>query len=270
MTLLLPPPVDPGLLSRALEVGTRLAGDAAEVIAATADPRWRRDPATRRNPFDWVADTGRTLERHSRRVLREQFPGIPVIGEECRDSAVEGRQRWLVAPLDGAANYRTGLPLFGYGLALYDADGPVVGVVCDAARAEVCTAARGRGVRLHDLRRDDPAGSDVGPAPEAGPEGLPVCVESESHRRPSGIAPGPVRTLGAPALALTQVALGRAAGAVVQGHHDWQVAAGLALACEAGAVVLDGTGRPDPLPGGGLLVAAPSSATRLLHWWLEG
>jgi myo-inositol-1(or 4)-monophosphatase len=46
-----------------------------------------------------------------------------------------------------------------------------------------------------------------------------------------------------------------------------RVAAGLALALEAGAVVLDRHGRPDPIPTGGLLVAAPSTASVVLDRW---
>src|SRR5256885_1870115 len=73
-------PVDPGLLSRALEVAGRLANDATDVITATAGRGAR--PSSKDSPFDWVTDTDRTLERHTRRVLTAEFPGIPVVGEE--------------------------------------------------------------------------------------------------------------------------------------------------------------------------------------------
>src|SRR5436309_11725151 len=75
-----PRPVEPGLLSRALEVAGRLANDATDVITATAGRGAR--PGTKDSPFDWVTDTDRTLERHTRRVLTAEFPGIPVVGEE--------------------------------------------------------------------------------------------------------------------------------------------------------------------------------------------
>src|SRR5690242_19748924 len=74
-------PVEPGLLSRALEVAGRLANDATDVITATAG-RGARPTSKDDSPFDWVTDTDRTLERHTRRVLTAEFPGIPVVGEE--------------------------------------------------------------------------------------------------------------------------------------------------------------------------------------------
>src|ERR671931_1934649 len=142
-------PVDPGLLSRALEVAGRLANDASDVITATAGRGAR--PEAKDSPFDWVTDTDRTLERHTRRVLAAEFPGIPVIGEEFgSDDGVEGaRYRWVVDPVDGTANYVAGMPWCAYSLALVDRHGPVVGVIADPYRAQIYAAARGRGMRAN-------------------------------------------------------------------------------------------------------------------------
>ena len=138
--------IEPGLLSRALEVAGRLDNDAADMITATAG-RGARPDATE-SPFDWVTDTGRTLERHTRRVLADEFPGVPVFGEEF-DSAPDAgttvadqltargstaRFRWSVDPVDGTANYVAGLPWCAYSLAMLDEAGPVVGVVADPYR----------------------------------------------------------------------------------------------------------------------------------------
>jgi myo-inositol-1(or 4)-monophosphatase len=259
------PPVDPGLLSRALEVGGRLANDAAEVIAATSTRGCRLDSTARAHPFDWVTDTGHTLERHSRRVLAAEFPDIPVVGAEYHDVPAQTRYRWLVAPLDGIHNYLSGFPWFGYGLALLDSGGPVVGVISDPSRAEIYAAARGRGTRVN--------GVPVRITDGVRPPGFPVCLEASDGRWPAGFvrraadASCGLRVLGSPALAVTQVALGHATAAVLEGYREWEVAAGLALALEAGAVVLDRTGEPNPLPADGLLVAAPSAATEVLSWW---
>jgi myo-inositol-1(or 4)-monophosphatase len=265
MTALLDPPVDPGLVSRALEVGGRLANDAAEVIAATADRGWRLDARSRPHPFDWVTDTGRTLERHSRRVLTEEFPEIPVLGEEQHVPPNGSRYRWLVAPLDGATNFRTGLPWFGYSLALLDAAGPVVGVISDPSRSELYAAARGRGTKAN--------GVPVRVSARVPARGLPLCLEPACGGWPTGIVARAaqtscdIRILGSPVLAVAQVALGHAVAAVLEEYQEWEVAAALALALEAGAVVLDRTGAPRPLPTDGLLVAAPAAAPEIFSWW---
>jgi myo-inositol-1(or 4)-monophosphatase len=274
-------PVDPGLLSRALEVGGRLANDAAEVIAATAARGCRLGEHTAtsgtEHHFDWVTDTDRTLERHTRRVLTSEFPDIPVVGAQYTadrgpsDAPPDGpgaRYRWLVAPVDGTVNYLAGLPWYGYSLALVDGTGPVVGVISDPSRAEIYAAARGRGTRVN--------GVPVRIPERVTAVGYPVCTELARDGGWPGMdrfltlaarAHCGVRILGSAALALAQVALGHAVAAVLPDYRPWDVAAGLALALEAGAVVLDRHGRPDPAPEDGVLVAAPAAAEDVLTWW---
>jgi myo-inositol-1(or 4)-monophosphatase len=266
MTVLHSPPADPGLLSRALEVGGRLANDAAEVISATAHRGCRAEGADRTHPFDWVTDTGRTLERHTRRVLAAEFPRMPVVAPAYHAVPAGHEYRWLVAPLDGTANYLAGLPWFGYALALLDTEGPVVGVISDPSRAEIYAAARGRGTRVN--------GMPIRISRRMSSAGYPICLETDGDW-PGGFtarasaAGAAVRMLGSAALALAQVALGHAVAAVLTSYHPWEVAAGMALALEAGAVALDKDGNPDPLAPDGLVVAAPAVAKEVLTWWRD-
>ncbi|RZQ64273.1 inositol monophosphatase family protein [Amycolatopsis suaedae] len=261
-------PVEPGLLSRALEVAGRLANDATDVITATAGRGAR--PDTKDSPFDWVTDTDRTLERHTRRVLTAEFPGIPVVGEEFgADVGAEmAEYRWVVDPVDGTANYVAGMPWCAYSLALVDASGPVVGVVADPYRAQIYAAARGRGARAN--------GAPLRLSDRAVTAGSIVCTEL-SRRGPwpgmgefierAATAHAGVRVLGSAALSIAQVALGHAVAAVLHRYHEWDVAGAVAMAIEAGAVVLDRRGEDAALPVDGLLVAAPGVAEDVLAWW---
>ncbi|WP_026316929.1 inositol monophosphatase family protein [Actinokineospora enzanensis] len=263
-------PVEPGLLSRALEIAGRLANDATDVIIATAGRGAR--PEVLDSPFDWVTDTDRTLERHTRRVLTAEFPGIPVVGEEfgADVGSDDSEYRWVVDPVDGTANYVAGVPWCAYSLALVDAEGPVVGVVADPYRSQIYAAARGRGARANGVRvslidRTDTAGTIVctelarnGPWP-----GMGGFIER------AAAAHAGVRVLGSAALSVAQVALGHASAAVLHSYHEWDVAGAVALALESGAVVLDRRGEDAPLPVDGLLVAAPGVAETVLSWWQE-
>ena len=258
------PTVDPGLVSRALEVAGRLANDAAEVITATAG-REQAGAGQKANPFDWVTDTDRTLERHTRRVLAAEFPGTPVVGEElgADAGAATAPYRWVVDPVDGTANYVAGFPWCAYSLALVDAYGPVVGVIADPSRAQIYAAARGRGVRAN--------GVPVRVTPRSPTGGL-VCSELTPARagrfaRAAAAAHAGVRVLGSSALAITQVALGHAVAAVLDSYDEWDVAGAVCLATEAGAVVVDGEGRPDPMPRGAMLVTVPEALDEVLAWW---
>jgi len=260
-----PPPVEPGLLSRALEVAGRLANDAAEVITATAGREHQSGAGHKANPFDWVTDTDRTLERHTRRVLAAEFPGMPVVGEEYGSDAgaAAAPYRWVVDPVDGTANYVSGFPWCAYSLALVDAHGPVVGVIADPSRAQIYAAARGRGVRAN--------GAPVRVTPRSPVGGL-VCGEltleaAAGFTREAAAAHAGVRVLGSAALAITQVALGHAVAAVLDHFQEWDVAGAVCLAAEAGALVVDGEGRACPLPTGTMVVAVPGALDEVLRWW---
>ena len=261
--------VSPALISHALEVAGRLANDATDVITATAGRGAR--PTAKESPFDWVTDTDRTLERHTRRVLTAEFPGIPVVGEEfgADVGAAESEYRWVVDPVDGTANYVAGMPWCAYSLALMDADGPVVGVVADPYRGQIYAAARGRGARAngspghHSRRAPSVAGAIVcteltragrGPACRSSSRGpprpTPGCASSARQRWPwcrwrSGTRRRPCCT------------------ACTSG--TWP--AGWRWPWRPGAAVLDRHGGTPALPGDGLLVAAPGVADEVLGWW---
>ncbi len=274
--------IEPALVSRAFEVAGRLANDAADVITNTAGRGAR--PAETESPFDWVTDTGRTLERHTRRILAEEFPGTPVFGEEFdsasgMDPVADGhaaagansiRSRWVVDPVDGTANYVAGLPWCAYSLAMLDEYGPVVGVVADPYRTQIYAAARGRGmrangtpVRLSD-QQETRAGVVCTELTKAGPwPGMDRFIANAAAAQVG------TRLLGSPALAITQVALGHATAAVLDSYEEWDVAGALALAAESGASILDRRGAESALPPDGLLVAGPGVAESVLGWWQQ-
>ncbi len=266
--------VEPAVVSRALEVAGRLANDAADVITATAG-RGARPEATD-SPFDWVTDTGRTLERHTRRVLADEFPGVPVLGEEFGSTAEPASSggadtlRWVVDPVDGTANYVAGMPWCAYSLAMLDIDGPVVGVVADPYRTQIYAAARSRGMRANGtpvrLSGADEARAGIvcTEFTKSGPwTGMDEFIASAAADHVG------VRVLGSPALAITQVALGQATAAVLHSYDEWDVAGALALAIESGATVLDRRGRACRFPHDGLLVAAPGISDKAFGWWQD-
>ncbi len=205
------------------------------------------------------------LDRHTRRVLAAEFPDVPVLGPDSRpDDPGTTPYRWLVTPLDGEANYVAGLPWYAYSLALMDPSGPVVGVVTAPGGGTTYAAARGRGVRTqegpvrsHQCRDTEGAIVCVEPDPECPWPGLAAFVERVGAARASA------RVLGSAALSVTQVALGRAAAAILPRYREAEVAGALALAVEAAAVVVeDAIGLPD----GALLLCAPGVVGEVLSW----
>ncbi|MTD14475.1 inositol monophosphatase [Nakamurella sp. YIM 132087] len=267
--------IGPGTVSAALEVAGRLASDATEVITATAGRQ--AAPDAKANPFDWVTETDRTLERHTRRVLEAAFPGVPVLGEEYggAEHGLPGEPGgpellWIVDPVDGTANYVAGLRWCCYSLGLVDAQGPLVGVIADPYRGVVFSGARDRGLFADGRPMAPPAAPADGTLAgsliftEPGRPGTRPELAALTHGARAHHAG--VRHLGSSALALAQVPLGHATAAVLpqSGYHSWDVAGALALAVAAGLAVTDLDGRPSALPLDGVVVAVPAVLDEVL------
>src|SRR6195952_2812280 len=250
-----------GLISRALEGAGRLANDAAEVIPATAGRL--ASPGAKSHPFDWVTETDRTLERHTRRIIAAEFPGTAVLGEEYGSSvssdnplALPGEPGapellWIVDPVDGTANYVAGIPWCCYSLALVDAHGPLVGVIADPYLGQIYAAARGLGLRANGRRVPaQPVTSLAGTlvfAEPGKPGERPELAPLIGRARAAHVG---LRMVGSSALAIAQVALGRASAAILPsaGYHVGVGAGALSLASQAGMTVLALDGRPGVLP----------------------
>lgn len=76
-------------------------------------------------PLDLVSDADRRVEVTLRRLLERHFPGDGVLGEELGGSAT-GRF-WAVDPIDGTANFLSGLPFWTISLGLMEDGQPVAG-----------------------------------------------------------------------------------------------------------------------------------------------
>jgi len=80
-----------------------------------------------------------------RSILSDRYPNDAVFGEERGETAGTSGRRWVIDPIDGTISFVHGVPLYSTLLALFDADGPAVGVICLPALGETVAAGRGLG-----------------------------------------------------------------------------------------------------------------------------
>src|SRR5262249_50256590 len=76
---------------------------------------------------DRVTAMDRAVEALVRAELRARFPTHGILGEEGTGDAVEAELLWVLDPIDGTANFASGLPFYGLSLALLQAGEPIVG-----------------------------------------------------------------------------------------------------------------------------------------------
>ena len=190
---------------------------------------------------DFVSRADLTAEKIIRKELTNARPNYGWLGEESGGFIGEDpTRRWVVDPLDGTTNFLHGLPHWAVSIALEHRGKIVCGVVYDPAKDEMFVAEKGIGARLNDVRirvsdrRNMIESIYATGLPFAGKPDLPLTV-----RELSGILPAcaGVRRWGAAALDLAYVAAGRYEGFWERDLQLWDIAAGLIIAREAGAII---------------------------------
>lgn len=193
---------------------------------------------------DTVTVADREAEAVVRRHLGAAFPDDVVVGEEgpgVPEADVRGRRRWYVDPLDGTTNFVKGQPRWATAIGFVGADDRTAAAVVHLPlTGETFEAQLGRGATIDGAPLH--ARADV-PAPEGlvllGPlDGVAAAVPAVSGATLS------VRVTGSTVTDLADVAAGRADLYLGTRQGRWDLAAGLLLATEAGAVATDLDGAP--------------------------
>ncbi len=185
------------------------------------------------------ADTG--AEKIIRETLLEARPNYGWVGEESdAEQGADPTRRWIVDPLDGTTNFLHGLPHWAISIALEHKGEIVAGVIFDPAKDEMFIAEKGQGAWLNQSRLRVSARSRMIESifatglPFGGRSDLPETLQDLARLLPSCAG---VRRWGAAALDLAYVAAGRYEGFWERRLHPWDMAAGIIIAREAGALV---------------------------------
>lgn len=218
--------------------------------------------------FDLVTDIDLNIERDLTEAIRASFPADTVLGEEfTADTPMRGRT-WSVDPIDGTCNMANGLPLFGMQCALIEEGRPVLACIYLPFLQEWIWAAEGEGCYLGDVRVH--AAADVetqnamisfGDYPHKD-DVLAAAQHAAVRKLYPNIAK--IRMFGAACMDFSGVALGRTHGTVVITKNVWDIAPGILLCREAGAVVTDLRGGEYRFGADGVAVAANETLARML------
>jgi len=219
------------------------------------------DPATitEKTKNDVVSEADRAAEAAIHAELDFRFPQYGFLGEESGGSG-QTDIRWIVDPLDGTLNFVQGFPHWCVSVALWDAEGPVVGCVLDPLRDDCFLAVRGMGATWN--------GRPMGVSQHPGLDGAFLATGfayqlgdrwpafnaalSRVFPRAKGI-----RRAGSAALDLAHTACGIFDGYFELGLKPWDLAAGALLVQEAGGAITDWEGGQTWFETGNLVVGNP-------------
>jgi myo-inositol-1(or 4)-monophosphatase len=233
---------------------------------------------------DFVSDADRAAEAAIRSVLTGRFPDHSFLGEEGGFIPPEARggggtqrpagpggppaeHRWIVDPLDGTLNFVQGFPHWCVSVALWDAEGPVVGCILDPLRGDCFLAVRGQGATWNakPMLVSQQPGLDgaflaTGFAFQLGDRWPRFnAALGRVFPRAKGI-----RRAGSAALDLAHTACGIFDGYFELGLKPWDLAAGALLVQEAGGVLTDWEGGQGWFQSGNLVVGTAGVAQDLL------
>jgi myo-inositol-1(or 4)-monophosphatase len=213
-----------------------------------------------KGPGDFVTAADKKCERVLRTELSKARADYGFLGEE--EGETKGKDpdhRFIIDPIDGTTNFMHGIPHFAITVALERKGEIVVGVTYNPITDELYHAEKGQGAFLNNRRMRVAGRKDLHAA--AVVTNIPHPGQPEMHvRHRNEIAvmqarTSAVRAMGASALDLAYVAMGRFDATWSHGLKPWDVAAGLLFVRESGGFIHDLYGNGDPLTSGGYIAA---------------
>lgn len=210
--------------------------------------------------FDIVTETDLTIEQYIINQIKSKYPEDHILSEEFNYiQSIEGRT-WTVDPIDGTFNYANSIPLYGIQCSLIECDQIVVSVIILPELNETYYAVVGEGAFLNGKRINVNA--------EVKLEQALVSVGDYQHNKPAQAElqhlfigdlykhVARIRMFGAASIDFGFVSSGKTSGTVILTNNIWDIAPGLLIAQEAGAIVTNLYGKKYQFSDFGVVVTA--------------
>ncbi|MBN1173263.1 MAG: inositol monophosphatase family protein [Micromonosporaceae bacterium] len=226
---------------------------------------------TAKGERDMATDVDFAIERQVRALLADRTPQIGFLGEEEGRSGPAGDLWWTLDPIDGTANFVHGSPLCGVALGLVSGNRPVLGIIDLPFLGDRYSAVEGNGALANgeSIRVSAPGSlleamvgiSDFGV--EAGEDqrnrmrsAVISRLSSEAQR---------VRIHGSSVVHLAWLAQGRLDAIIIFSNKPWDTAAGVVIAREAGAEVVDFDGADHTVDSAATVGVTPKLRAQMVR-----
>ncbi len=216
---------------------------------------------SKKGPADFVSTADLKAESIIREELSYARPDYGFLMEEsgAHEGSDASDRRWIVDPLDGTTNFLHGLPHWAISIALEERGELIAGLVFDPIKDEVFRAEKGQGAFLNDRRIRASAPRDMSSSLVAtGMVRASGDARYFAELQAALMGTGGIRRWGTASLDLAYVAAGRYQGFWEYGLSPWDVAAGIVILREAGALVSDTSGKPIRLDSPSILAGNDS------------
>ncbi|WNJ89651.1 inositol monophosphatase [Bosea sp. 685] len=217
---------------------------------------------TMKGAQDWLTVADGAVEDFLRQRLGVLFPSDAVIGEE--GGGENSDAVWIIDPIDGTSNFARGDRNWCISIGFLRQGVPEIGIIAAPALDEVYLGRRGRGATMNGQPIRVSGASDITRAYIEMGWSTRIPAADYLAMIGRGLAAGAsVKRSGSGALGLCHVANGRTEAYVELHINAWDVAAGVVIAGEAGAVLNDFFSGDAIAKGNPILCSTPALADAL-------
>ncbi|WKA53637.1 inositol monophosphatase family protein [Planococcus shixiaomingii] len=223
---------------------------------------------------DLVTNMDKEIEQFFITRIRRDFPGHRVFGEEGLGDVIEDLEGmvWLLDPIDGTMNFIHQKSNFAISLGVYEDGVGKLGYIYDVVNDNLYHAVEGEGAYINDER--------LSPLTETSLEKSIVGINAtwvtpnryirhEDSIRLIRDVRG-TRSYGSAALELAFLATGRIDAYISMRLSPWDIAGGIIIAREVGAIATNFSGEPANLLTQDTFIAAnPSVHSKILNEYIH-
>ncbi|UOZ07497.1 inositol monophosphatase family protein [Amycolatopsis sp. WQ 127309] len=221
---------------------------------------------------DLVTDMDIKIQEQVRTFLEEKTPDFNFLGEEQGGGSVDESEEfvWALDPIDGTSNFAHRIPLCASQLALIHRGEPVIGVITAPFLGLNYYGSKGGGSFCNGEPINSSSVTEIDRAIVSIGDYATGSGAAKKNERRFAVTRmlaeqvERVRMWGSAALDLAFVADGRTDACVILANKPWDTAAGVLIAREAGALVVDATGVRHDFSSTATIATAPGLELALL------
>jgi myo-inositol-1(or 4)-monophosphatase len=205
---------------------------------------FKRQESTLKSKTQIVTATDKEIERYLIKNIKKHFPSHAFLGEEFGRSKNKSDYLWIIDPIDGTTNFSIHNPLWSISVALACRQKIIFGAIYIPVLEEMFWAEKGKGAYINNKK--------IKPSPLNKNKLIHTFCHGEKRRdlkialnyyKQQKMKSLDCRQLGSAAIELAYVASGRVDSIVIPGTNAWDVAGGVLIAREAGANVVNFSGK---------------------------
>lgn len=218
--------------------------------------------------FDLVTDLDMNIEKYLSDAITKEFSGDLIHGEETAPKQALNGRTWVIDPIDGTCNMARDIMLHGVQCALFDKGNDVLGVIYLPYTDQMMYAVKGCGAYLNGERITvnstvciNNVIASIGDYSHNDDD-----IAARQHSSMGYLYPriAKIRMFGAACFDFGYVAQGKTDATVVITKNLWDIAPGVIICKEAGAIVTNLEGEPYCYGDDGAVACANEEISRLI------